>query len=64
MSHCTGQPDTHDLYRFYNAADQLLYIGISLHAAARASQHSKAQPWWQDVARMDVTHHQIGRAHV
>lgn len=45
-----------DLYRFYDEHDTLLYIGISLSAAARASQHKATQPWWHEVARMDVEH--------
>jgi hypothetical protein len=43
-----------DLYRFYDRDGGLLYIGISLHAAQRASQHRHGQPWWPEVARMDV----------
>lgn len=46
----------HDLYRFYDADDRLLYIGISLNAAQRASQHKAEKPWWNEVARMDVEH--------
>lgn len=50
-----------DLYRFYAADERLLYVGISLSAAARASQHSREKPWWPDVARMDVEHHDVDR---
>lgn len=46
----------HDLYRFYDAHDRLLYIGISLNAAQRASQHKADKPWWDDVDRMVVDH--------
>jgi len=45
-----------DLYRFYDALDRLLYIGISLNAAQRASQHRQDKQWWGDVARMEVEH--------
>lgn len=45
-----------DLYRFYNKDERLLYVGISLSAATRASQHRTQKPWWPDVARMDVEH--------
>lgn len=45
-----------DLYRFYDDNDRLLYIGISLHAAQRASEHRKLKPWWPDVHRMHVEH--------
>jgi hypothetical protein len=46
----------HDLYRFYDTDGQLLYIGISFSAIQRAAQHRDAQPWWSDVARMDIEH--------
>lgn len=45
-----------DLYRFYDADGALLYVGISLHAAKRASEHRKDKPWWGDVARMEIEH--------
>lgn len=48
-----------DLYRFYDKDNRLLYVGMSLHAAKRASQHRRDKPWWNDVARMDVDHHDI-----
>lgn len=47
---------TCDLYRFYDADERLLYVGISLHAAHRASEHRGDKAWWGDVARMDVEH--------
>lgn len=50
-----------DLYRFFDASDHLLYVGISLSAAQRASQHRAEKPWWPDVARMDVEHHDVAR---
>lgn len=50
-----------DLYRFYDADDRLLYIGISLHAAMRASQHKADKHWWPDVDRMTVDHLQADR---
>jgi hypothetical protein len=43
-----------DLYRFYDTTDQLLYVGISIHAAQRAGQHRHASPWWSDAVRMEV----------
>lgn len=46
----------HDLYRFYDANDVLLYVGISLNAAQRASQHKQEKAWWGDVDRMVVDH--------
>lgn len=43
-----------DLYRFYDINDRLLYVGISLNAAQRASQHKSEKPWWPDVDRMTI----------
>ncbi len=43
-----------DLYRFFDADDQLLYIGISLHAAQRASSHRRDKAWWPLVRNMTV----------
>lgn len=45
-----------DLYRFYDSSGRLLYVGISFHAVARASQHRREKNWWPQVARMDVEH--------
>jgi hypothetical protein len=43
-----------DLYRWFDAEGRLLYVGISLHAAARASEHRRSQPWWPLAVRMDI----------
>jgi hypothetical protein len=45
-----------DLYRFYNAIDDLLYVGISLSAAQRASSHKRSKGWWPEVVLMAVEH--------
>lgn len=50
-----------DLYRFFDADDQLLYVGISFNAAQRAMQHRHDKPWWTDVARMNVEHLPVNR---
>lgn len=46
-----------DLYRFYDKAGQLLYVGISLHAAVRAMDHRRDKTWWPLVSRIDVKHY-------
>lgn len=51
-----------DLYRFFDANDRLLYVGISFSAVARASQHRSEKDWWPDVARMEVEHLQTRSA--
>lgn len=43
-----------ELYRFYDADDRLLYVGISLNAAHRASEHRRDKSWWPAVERMTV----------
>lgn len=54
MSSVRDSRRPHDLYRFYDADDRLLYVGISLNAAQRASQHKAEKSWWSDVRRMEV----------
>lgn len=51
-----GQDRPTDLYRFYDSSDRLLYVGISFHAAARASDHKRDKAWWPEVAYMKVEH--------
>lgn len=48
---------TTTLYRFYDAKDRLLYVGISKAPLARLDQHRHDKPWWTDVARMTLEHH-------
>lgn len=51
-----------DLYRFFDANGDLLYVGISLSALQRASEHRSDKGWWRDVTRMEVEHHDVDRA--
>jgi len=44
-----------DLYRHYNADGDLLYVGISLSAVHRLSQHRCGASWYDQIARVDVT---------
>lgn len=43
------------LYRHFNADNQLLYVGISLSAIHRLSQH-KTSGWHDDIAKVDIIH--------
>ncbi|MFJ4473262.1 GIY-YIG nuclease family protein [Streptomyces sp. NPDC089424] len=43
------------VYRFYNAEDVLLYIGICDEPLKRWYNHAVDKPWWPDVARFGVT---------
>jgi prevent-host-death family protein len=42
------------LYRLYDEAGTLLYIGISHQPEVRFEQHSKSKEWWPHVARREV----------
>jgi hypothetical protein len=41
------------LYRHFNEAGELLYVGISLCAIARLEQH-KRSPWFQEIRRVEI----------
>lgn len=41
-----------DLYRYFDASGRLLYVGISLSAVARATQHRHTSGWWGEFASM------------
>lgn len=43
-----------DLYRFFDADDRLLYVGISFSAITRAAQHRTTANWWPDMVMMTV----------
>lgn len=42
------------LYRLYNEANELLYIGIAFNPTRRYNQHRKTKTWWPEVARKEV----------
>jgi hypothetical protein len=44
------------LYRFFDADDRLLYVGVSLEIAWRWKAHSASQPWWGSTARATMEH--------
>ena len=44
------------LYRMYDAAGTLLYVGMTGHIPVRLDQHGGNKPWWALVARIDVEH--------
>lgn len=45
------------LYRLFDAADDLLYVGITTDPERRWSQHGSDKPWWRLVARRTVEWH-------
>ena len=42
------------LYRHYDSDKKLLYVGISLSAAARLAQHRDAAHWFDDIATVTI----------
>lgn len=44
----------HYLYRHFDAKGKLLYVGISLSATYRLSQHKQASPWFGEIARVEI----------
>jgi len=49
-------PERTVLYRMFNAANELLYVGISAHPTLRMSQHATRQPWWHALANITMEH--------
>jgi hypothetical protein len=42
------------LYRWFDAEDRLLYVGITNDIGRRTDRHAYLQPWWTNVARSTV----------
>lgn len=42
------------LYRHFDKDDVLLYVGVSLSAVNRLSQHKTASPWFADIVKVTV----------
>jgi predicted GIY-YIG superfamily endonuclease len=43
------------LYRLYDAADVLLYVGATHNPKARWYNHQRERAWWPQVARIEMT---------
>jgi hypothetical protein len=55
-THATDRYDgPTELYRMYDADDQLLYIGVTCNKAARWHSHRRNSAWWKLVARKELT---------
>lgn len=52
----------HALYRFFDDADCLLYIGITLDPGSRWKAHRDDKPWWHEVTRIAVEVHSSRKA--
>jgi hypothetical protein len=44
------------LYRHFGHGNELLYVGISLSAIARLSQH-RSSPWFKEIVRVEIECH-------
>lgn len=50
----SGDPTT--VYRFYDANDKLLYVGITKNLSRRLAAHTKTKEWWLNVASIKLEH--------
>ena len=53
-SHCTGEQRT-ALYRFYDASEKLLYVGITNDPWRRWRQHVQEKSWYPQIKHQAVT---------
>lgn len=47
----------HALYRFYNGAGELLYVGITNDPPRRFAKHRGEKSWWTEVANITISHY-------
>jgi predicted GIY-YIG superfamily endonuclease len=50
------EPEAQVLYRLFDEASELLYVGVSKNALARMDQHQLDKPWFTDVALVKFEH--------
>lgn len=55
-------PGVQHLYRHFDAEGRLLYVGISLSAIGRLSEHKQVSAWFWSIARVEVTAYANRRA--
>lgn len=53
MRHANGPTS---LYRFFDADDALLYVGITGYLPTRWTSHNRQKDWWTEVVRATVEH--------
>lgn len=46
----------HVLYRFFDAEERLLYVGITNEPGRRFRKHGDTKAWWPTVARVQLAH--------
>ena len=47
----------HVLYRFYDTAGELLYVGVTVHLPNRLTDHRHTKPWWTHADRITLEHY-------
>jgi GIY-YIG catalytic domain. len=52
-----GRSDASAVYRIYNAADELIYIGMSYEPAVRARVQRREKAWGHEIDRYEVDWH-------
>lgn len=55
MSGPTDGPTS--VYKYYDAANRLIYIGITAQRIGRQVQHNDSSEWWPYVARQEIEHY-------
>ena len=58
----TTQHELHVLYRFFDAHNDLLYVGITCNPGARIQTHARQKMWWLEMASMTAEHFPSRRA--
>jgi predicted GIY-YIG superfamily endonuclease len=51
----TGMPTRTALYRYYDAAEVLLYAGITDNPSRRMREHARRKPWYGQVQHQSIT---------
>ena len=46
------------VYEFFDANDELLYVGVTNGLPHRLGQHDADKPWWTAVVRVEVEHYE------
>lgn len=46
--------DINVVYRFFDACNELLYVGSSDNLGARIYNHERSQPWWHLVVNIEI----------
>lgn len=52
----TYSDETTTLYRFYDQAEQLLYVGITNSPSRRFAEHQDGKEWWPTIASVKLEH--------